>query len=213
MVSAMSRSGSRTMSNPANSRLRMLPRPDGKWNVQPPPSDRRDSSQVARGGAPRRSSTPPRSSGAAPAPCRPSARRPIRRGPVSSASGRRGAVRPPGRRIRSWPRVCFAPPGSNCGSHPGNLPGNLEHGRRRFKIIHPCHPTRKQPQLMAAVKRRPLEVASRRVVQDAKLAIRDVYDAIVELVHSTRRSSGNSPSSAGSRCGRKRFPRSAKEIR
>ena len=35
---------------------------------------------------------------------------------------------------------------------------------------------------MAAVKRRPLEVASRRVVQDAKLAIRDVYDAIVELV-------------------------------
>ncbi len=35
---------------------------------------------------------------------------------------------------------------------------------------------------MTAVKRRPLEVASRRVVQDAKLAIRDVYDAIVELV-------------------------------
>ena len=35
---------------------------------------------------------------------------------------------------------------------------------------------------MAAVKRRPLEVASRRVVQDARLAIRDVYDAIVELV-------------------------------
>ena len=35
---------------------------------------------------------------------------------------------------------------------------------------------------MAAVERRPLEVASRRVVQDAKLAIRDVYDAIVELV-------------------------------
>ena len=35
---------------------------------------------------------------------------------------------------------------------------------------------------MAAVKRRPLEVASRRVAQDAKLAIRDVYDAIVELV-------------------------------
>ncbi len=35
---------------------------------------------------------------------------------------------------------------------------------------------------MAAVKRRPLQVASRRVVQDAKLAIRDVYDAIVELV-------------------------------
>ena len=35
---------------------------------------------------------------------------------------------------------------------------------------------------MAAVKRRELEVASRRVVQDAKLAIRDVYDAIVELV-------------------------------
>ena len=35
---------------------------------------------------------------------------------------------------------------------------------------------------MAAVSRRPLEVASRRVVQDAKLAIRDVYDAIVELV-------------------------------
>ncbi len=35
---------------------------------------------------------------------------------------------------------------------------------------------------MAAVKRRQLEVASRRVVQDAKLAIRDVYDAIVELV-------------------------------
>ena len=35
---------------------------------------------------------------------------------------------------------------------------------------------------MAAVKRRPLEVASRRVIQDAKLAIRDVYDAIVELV-------------------------------
>lgn len=35
---------------------------------------------------------------------------------------------------------------------------------------------------MAAVKRRPLEVASRRVVQDAGLAIRDVYDAIVELV-------------------------------
>ena len=35
---------------------------------------------------------------------------------------------------------------------------------------------------MPAVKRRPLEVASRRVVQDAKLAIRDVYDAIVELV-------------------------------
>ncbi len=35
---------------------------------------------------------------------------------------------------------------------------------------------------MAAVKRRPLEVASRRVLQDAKLAIRDVYDAIVELV-------------------------------
>ncbi len=33
-----------------------------------------------------------------------------------------------------------------------------------------------------AVKRRPLEVASRRVVQDARLAIRDVYDAIVELV-------------------------------
>ena len=33
-----------------------------------------------------------------------------------------------------------------------------------------------------AVKRRQLEVASRRVVQDAKLAIRDVYDAIVELV-------------------------------
>ena len=35
---------------------------------------------------------------------------------------------------------------------------------------------------MPAVKRRQLEVASRRVVQDAKLAIRDVYDAIVELV-------------------------------
>ena len=35
---------------------------------------------------------------------------------------------------------------------------------------------------MTAVKRRPLEVASRRVVQDARLAIRDVYDAIVELV-------------------------------
>ena len=35
---------------------------------------------------------------------------------------------------------------------------------------------------MTAVRRRPLEVASRRVVQDAKLAIRDVYDAIVELV-------------------------------
>ncbi|WP_420462737.1 hypothetical protein [Candidatus Palauibacter sp.] len=35
---------------------------------------------------------------------------------------------------------------------------------------------------MNAVRRRPLEVASRRVVQDAKLAIRDVYDAIVELV-------------------------------
>lgn len=35
---------------------------------------------------------------------------------------------------------------------------------------------------MAAVERRPLEVASRRVVQDARLAIRDVYDAIVELV-------------------------------
>ncbi len=35
---------------------------------------------------------------------------------------------------------------------------------------------------MSAVPRRPLEVASRRVVQDAKLAIRDVYDAIVELV-------------------------------
>ena len=35
---------------------------------------------------------------------------------------------------------------------------------------------------MAAVERRPLEVASRRVLQDAKLAIRDVYDAIVELV-------------------------------
>ena len=35
---------------------------------------------------------------------------------------------------------------------------------------------------MAAVRRRPLEVASRRVVQDARLAIRDVYDAIVELV-------------------------------
>ena len=35
---------------------------------------------------------------------------------------------------------------------------------------------------MAAVKRRQLEVASRRVVQDAKLAIRDVYDAIVELI-------------------------------
>ena len=35
---------------------------------------------------------------------------------------------------------------------------------------------------MTAVTRRPLEVASRRVVQDAKLAIRDVYDAIAELV-------------------------------
>ena len=35
---------------------------------------------------------------------------------------------------------------------------------------------------MAAVKRRPLEIASRRMVQDARLAIRDVYDAIVELV-------------------------------
>ena len=35
---------------------------------------------------------------------------------------------------------------------------------------------------MPAVKRRPLEVASRRIVQDARLAIRDVYDAIVELV-------------------------------
>ena len=35
---------------------------------------------------------------------------------------------------------------------------------------------------MTAVRRRPLEVESRRVVQDAKLAIRDVYDAIVELV-------------------------------
>ncbi len=35
---------------------------------------------------------------------------------------------------------------------------------------------------MAAVERRPLEIVSRRVVQDAKLAIRDVYDAIVELV-------------------------------
>jgi len=35
---------------------------------------------------------------------------------------------------------------------------------------------------VTAVKRRPLEVASRRVVQDARLAIRDVYDAIVELV-------------------------------
>ena len=35
---------------------------------------------------------------------------------------------------------------------------------------------------MTAVRRRPLEVASRRVVQDAKLAIRDIHDAIVELV-------------------------------
>ena len=35
---------------------------------------------------------------------------------------------------------------------------------------------------MPAVKRRPLEVAPRRIVQDARLAIRDVYDAIVELV-------------------------------
>ena len=35
---------------------------------------------------------------------------------------------------------------------------------------------------MPAVKRRPLEVASRRIVQDARLAIRDVYDAVVELV-------------------------------
>lgn len=35
---------------------------------------------------------------------------------------------------------------------------------------------------MAAVKRRPLEIESRRIVQDARLAIRDVYDAIVELV-------------------------------
>ena len=35
---------------------------------------------------------------------------------------------------------------------------------------------------MPAVKRRPLEVAPRRIVQDARLAIGDVYDAIVELV-------------------------------
>ena len=34
---------------------------------------------------------------------------------------------------------------------------------------------------MTAVKRRSLEVASRRAVQDAKLAIRYLYDAIVEL--------------------------------
>ena len=39
-----------------------------------------------------------------------------------------------------------------------------------------------RPRSLAAVNRRPLEVASRRVVQDAKLAIRDVYDAIVEVV-------------------------------
>ena len=39
---------------------------------------------------------------------------------------------------------------------------------------------------MTAVKRRSLEVASRRAVQDAKLAIRYLYDAIVELVHSTQ---------------------------
>ena len=58
--------------------------------------------------------------------------------------------------------------------HPTHLPlthPQLENGGRPSDLVP-----------MAAVKRRQLEVASRRVVQDAKLAIRDVYDAIVELV-------------------------------